>query len=330
MKLGKRLLTSLLTMGLIAAMAGNAQAASMRFATENPRADALYLGAEKFGELLKAKTGGELEIKIFSNGALGTFSSAVAGVRSGTVEFIVSDSASYTTLNPLLGLFDIPFLFKDSAHAFRVLDGKIGKELLDSLGSSGLKGLAYWDYGWRQMSNDRRPIRKPDDLRGLKMRTSTSLGHTEAFRLFGATPVPMPLSELYRAMETKAVDAQEQPLGSFWSTRMYEAQRYLSLTNHAYSPALLAMNKAKFDALSSSQQKAVLEAAREAGDYLRKLNAANTKKIIDDVKRDGVLVIEKLDIKPFIEASKPVRQTFVTKFGGEKHLKEIDTLRDAK
>jgi tripartite ATP-independent transporter DctP family solute receptor len=146
--------------------------------------------------LLKAKTNGALDIKIFADSSLGAFQAAIAGVRGGTIDMAISGSGNYSGMVPLLGVFDIPFMFKDTAHAYRVLDGKVGQDMLDKLDAFGMKGLAFWDNGWRNMTNNLRPITKPDDLKGMKMRTTGSPAHIEAFKLLGSNPVPMPLAEL--------------------------------------------------------------------------------------------------------------------------------------
>ena len=140
----------------------------------------------------------------------------------------------------------------------------------------------------------------------------------------------MPLAELYTALEMKTVDAQEHPLGVLWSAKLYEVQKHLSLTNHAYSALLLVMNKAKFDALPAAHQKALVDAAREAGQFQRKLNNDNTAKIVADVKKAGMQVIESVDPAPFLEITKPGRKTFVDKFGGDNFIKAIDEARDVK
>jgi TRAP-type C4-dicarboxylate transport system substrate-binding protein len=140
----------------------------------------------------------------------------------------------------------------------------------------------------------------------------------------------MPLAELYTALEMKTVDAQEHPLGVLWSAKLYEVQKHLSLTNHAYSALIVVMNKAKYDALPPAQQKALVDAAREAGQYQRKLNNDNMAKIVAEVKKAGMQVVENVDGKPFLEATKPGRKTFTDKFGGENYIKEIDAIRDVK
>ena len=326
----KNLFKTLLLAGALAGMIGTAQAETLRFASEAPRSDTQFRAGEKFSELLKAKTGGALDLKVFPDSSLGAFQAAISGVRGGTIDIIVSGSGNFAGLVPLMGIFDIPFMFKDTAHAYRVLDGKIGQDMLDRLEAYGMKGLAFWDNGWRELTNSRGPVRTPADVKGLKVRTNGSPAHNETWKLLGAKPVPMPIGELYTALEMKTVDSQEQSLGLLYSGKFYEVQKYLSLTNHAYSALLVAMNKAKFDALSPAHQKAVIEAAQEAGAYQRKLNNDNVAKILAEVKKAGLQVIEKVDPAPFFEASKPVRQMFTSKYGGEDYIKAVDAVRDAK
>lgn len=326
----KGLFKTLLVTGALAGAFGTAQAETLRFASEAPRSDTQFLAGEKFSELLKAKTGGALDAKIFADSSLGAFQAAISGVRGGTIDIAVSGSGNFSGLVPLLGVFDIPFMFKDTAHAYRVLDGKVGQEMLDKLAEHGMKGLAYWDNGWRELTNNRGPVRTPADVKGMKVRTTGSPAHIEAFKLLGANPVPMPLAELYTALEMKTVDAQEHPLGVLWSAKLYEVQKHLSLTNHAYSALILVMNKAKFDKMPAAHQKALLEAAHEAGNYQRKLNNDKMAQIVADVKKAGMQVIEKVDPQPFLEATKPGRKTFTDKFGGENYIKDIDAQRDVK
>ena len=330
MKMKNGLIASLLAVGVFATSMGVAQAQTLRFASEAPRSDTQSMAAEKMSELLKAKTNGALDLKIFSDSSLGNAQAAISGVRGGTIDLAVSGSNNFSGLVPLLGIFDIPFMFKDTAHAYRVLDGKIGQDMLDRLEAYGMKGLAFWDNGWRELTNSKHPVRTPADVKGLKVRTTGSPAHIEAFKLLGANPVPMPLAELYTALEMKTVDSQEHPLGVLWSAKLYEVQKHLSLTNHAYSALILVMNKAKFDARPPAQQKALVEAAREAAQVQRKLNNDNMAKVIADVKKAGMQVVEQVDPQPFVEATKPGRDTFTTKFGGADIIKQIDAVREVK
>lgn len=324
----RTVLISLMFVCMLAVLAAAAQAATLRFASETPRTDTQSVAAEYFNTILKERTKGALDIKVFADSSLGAFQAAISGVRGGIIDMAVSGSVGFTGMVPQLGLFDIPFMFKDTEHAYRVLDGTIGQDMLDKFAEHGMKGLAFWDNGWRQMSNSRRPIHTPEDVKGLKMRTTGSPAHIEAFKLLGATPVPMPLAELYTALEMGTVDAQEHPIGVFWSAKLFEVQKHLSLTYHAYSALVVVMNKAKFDSLPADQQKILVECAREAGNYQRKLNNDNIQKIAADVAKVGVVVVDKVDSGPFLKITKPGRKTFTDKFGGADYIKAIDELRD--
>ena len=229
-------------------------------------------------------------------------------------------------MEPKLNVIDIPFIFKDREHVYKVLDGEIGQGLLKDLEAQGLKGLAFWDVGFRAFSNSKHPVNKPEDIKGLKVRTNQNPMYIQAFSLLGGNPVPMPLAELYTALETRAVDAQEHPIGIFWSVKLYEVQKHLSLTNHGYTPLILVMNKAKFDGLSPELQQAILDSAKEAGQYQRDLNVQNEKDIVEKLRKAGIEVIEQVDNAPFkaiIEAD--VRKSFIEKHGDDL-VKKIDAL----
>lgn len=308
-------------------MAGTASAeTSLRFGYEAPRSDSQHIAAKKFNELLGKKTKGEIKLKLFPDSTLGNAQTMISGVRGGTIDLEMSGSPNFTGLEPKLNVIDIPFIFKDREHVYKVLDGEIGQGLLKDLEAQGLKGLAFWDVGFRAFSNSKHPVTKPEDIKGLKVRTNQNPMYIEAFKLLGGNPVPMPLAELYTALETRAVDAQEHPIGIFWSSKLYEVQKYLSLTNHGYTPLIVVMNKAKFDGLSPELQTAILEAAKEAGQFQRDLNVKNEKGIIENLRKQGVEVIEKVDTQPFQAIiADQVRKSFVEKHGDEL-LKKVDAL----
>lgn len=308
-------------------MAGTASAeTSLRFGYEAPRSDSQHIAAKKFNELLGKKTKDEIKLKLFPDSTLGNAQTMISGVRGGTIDLEMSGSPNFTGLEPKLNVIDIPFIFKDREHVYKVLDGEVGQGLLKDLEAQGLKGLAFWDVGFRAFSNSKHPVTKPEDIKGLKVRTNQNPMYIEAFKLLGGNPVPMPLAELYTALETRAVDAQEHPIGIFWSSKLYEVQKYLSLTNHGYTPLIVVMNKAKFDGLSPELQTAILEAAKEAGQFQRDLNVKNEKGIIENLRKQGVEVIEKVDTQPFQAIiADQVRKSFVEKHGDEL-LKKVDAL----
>ncbi|EKB6221252.1 2,3-diketo-L-gulonate transporter substrate-binding protein YiaO, partial [Escherichia coli] len=193
----------------------------------------------------------------------------------------------------------------------------------------GLKVLAYWENGWRDVTNSRAPVKTPADLKGLKIRTNNSPMNIAAFKVFGANPIPMPFAEVYTGLETRTIDAQEHPINVVWSAKFYEVQKYLSLTHHAYSPLLVVINKAKFDGLTPEFQQALISSAQEAGSYQRKLVAEDQQKIIDGMKEAGVEVITDLDRKAFSDAlGTQVRDMFVKDVPqGADLLKAVDEVQ---
>ena len=204
-----------------------------------------HLAATRFAELVKERTNGAVEINVFPNSGLGPGQQALNLMRGGSIEIIQSGS---TTFNGLVGetaALELPFLFRDAEHAYRVLDGKVGQSLLDKLDPHGIKGLAFLENGWREVTNNRHPVRSHEDIKGLKIRTTPNPYHIQAFELLGANPVPMAYAELYSALETGAVDAQEHPLPVLWAAKFYEVQKYLTLTHHAYSPLILVDEQAE-------------------------------------------------------------------------------------
>lgn len=311
----------------VAILSTNANATTtLRFGYEAPRSDTQHTAAKKFNELLKTKTKDEIKLSLFPDSTLGNAQTMISAVRGGTIDLEMSGSPNFSGLEPKLNVIDIPFIFKDREHAYAVLDGEIGQGLLKSLEAQGLKGLAFWEVGFRSFTNSKHPIKTPEDIKGLKVRTNQNPMYIQAFSLLGANPVPMPLSELYTALETKAVDAQEHPVGIFWSAKLYEVQKYLSLTNHGYTPLIVVMNKAKFDGLTPELQTAIVESAQEAGKYQRQLNLENEKGILDKLQQAGIQIIENVDTQPFKAIiEKDVRKAFIEK-NGDDLVKQIDAL----
>ncbi|TCT16543.1 tripartite ATP-independent transporter DctP family solute receptor [Bibersteinia trehalosi] len=303
-------------------------ATTLRFGYEAPRSDTQHIAAKKFNDLLKEKTKGEIKLSLFPDSTLGNAQTMISAVRGGTIDLEMSGSPNFSGLEQKLNVIDIPFIFKNREHVYKVLDGEIGQSLLSALEDKGLKGLAFWDVGFRAFSNSKNPVNSPDDIKGLKVRTNQNPMYIQAFSLLDSNPVPMPLAELYTALETRAVDAQEHPIGIFWSSKLYEVQKYLSLTNHGYTPLIVVMNKAKFDALAPELQTALISAAQEAGKYQRELNVQNEQEIIANLRKAGIEVIEEVDNTPFkakIEAD--VRKAFIDQ-NGDELIKAIDALAE--
>jgi tripartite ATP-independent transporter DctP family solute receptor len=275
-----------------------------------------HLAALKFAELVKERTKGDVEVAVFPGSTLGSDQQMINLTRGGTIDLVFSGSTNFNGIVPQTAALELPYIFRDSNHAYRVLDGKIGQSLLDELGKHNLKGLAYFENGWRALTNNKRPVLTPEDAKGLKIRSTPNPYHIQALRLLGMNPSPLPISELYSALETRAFDAQEHPLPVLWSSKFYEVQKFLTLTNHAYSPIIANMNKARFDGMPPAYQQIIVDSARQAAAYHRELNMNEGRKIIEELKKTGMQVVEQPDTAPFRKmVYEPVRNAYAEKNG---------------
>jgi tripartite ATP-independent transporter DctP family solute receptor len=221
-----------------------------------------------------------------------------------------------TGMNKDFGIFDTPFMFNDAKEADAVMDGPVGQKLLDKLPEKGLIGLSYWDHGFRVLTNSRRPVSKMEDIQGLKVRVQQIPVFIDAFTALGANPVPMPFTELYTALETKAVDGQENPFVSIEVTKFYEVQKYASNTRHAYSPLLVLVSKRFWDQLSADERKILQDAAEETKAFERETSRAMDAKAMEELKSKGMTITE-------ISAEERARMRDKLKPAIEKHHKTI-------
>jgi tripartite ATP-independent transporter DctP family solute receptor len=249
-------------------------------------------GANKFGQVVEQKTGGKIKFREFPSSSLGSESQQQSALQGGTQEMM---SASTTTLVGIVkefGVLDFPFLFANEREADAFLDGPIGKRLLDRLPEHGLVGLAYWENGFRNVTNSKRPITKPEDLAGLKIRVMQNPVYMEAFKAVDANPVPMAFGELFTALETKTVDAQENPYSIILGNKFDEVQKYLSITRHSYNAFIVLMSKQFWDKLSPAEKKIMQEAAVEARTYERQVARAAAGRDLEALKAKGMQVNE--------------------------------------
>jgi len=195
----------------------------------------------------------------------------VEGLQLGTIDLVVTSTGPLGGFVSKMFVVDLPFLFRDREHAYKVLDGPIGRELMDAFSAKGIKGLAFWENGFRQITNNVRPIEKPEDLKGIKLRTMENKVHLAAFRAFGASPTPMAWSEVYTALQQKTIDGQENPVAIIYHQKLVEVQKYLALTRHFYSPTPLLMSLKAFNALPQDTQKIMADTALECATYERNL-----------------------------------------------------------
>ncbi len=260
----------------------------IRFGHLNNTDHPVSMGVKKFAEVVAAKSGGKLQVKEFPSNQLGTEQQQTSALQGGVQEMQSPATTSLVGIVKDYGVVDFPFTVSSHAQAFALLDGPLGKALFEKLPEKGLVGLAYWDLGFRNVTNSKRPITKPEDLDGLKLRVIPNPVFLDTFKAFKANPVPMSFSELYTALETRTVDGQENPYSVILSNKFYEVQKYVSGTNHVYGTNIILVGKKFWDRLSPAEQKILQDAAIEARDYQRKVSQAAADKAVGELTAKGM------------------------------------------
>ena len=302
--------TFIATLGAIAAAAllplsAQAQAVKLTLAhgtaLDNPR----HVACLKFAEVVKARSGGRIDVTVAGAAQLGDDAAMVTALRTGALDMSANSQGAVANVVPEYAAFGMPFLFSSQAHAWKVMDGPAGKELAEKSADKGLVVLGYWDNGIRHMSNSKRALLKPEDLKGLKMRTPPDAVTVDIMQSVGAEAQQIKFSELYVALQQGVVDGQENPLVNIWAGKLHEVQKYISLTGHKYELTPFLIGKRSWDRLSDADKKVVQEAAAEATALQRKLAQESDEKMFAELKAKGVQ-IDKVDQGPFMTATAPV------------------------
>jgi tripartite ATP-independent transporter DctP family solute receptor len=247
-------------------------------------------GIKAMQQCLDEKSGSKLKLTAFWGGALGGDLQATQALRSGVQEAVVTSSSPLVGIIPALGVFDLPFLFASPDEAYKVLDGKFGDAMNEKLEAAGLINLAYWENGFRNLSNSQRPVTKWEDFSGLKVRVMQNNIFLDTFQNLGANATPMAFGEVYSALETKAIDAQENPYVTIDTSKFFEVQKYITETNHAYTPFLLLFSKPIFNTYTPEEQAALRECAIVGRDVERQVIAELNKKSLEKIKEAGLEV----------------------------------------
>ena len=243
------------------------------------------VGVTTFGDEVAKRTNGNYKLKYFPSGSLGGEREMLEAVQLGTQDMIITSTGPVGNFVGETRIVDIPFLFRDYAHARKVLDGPIGQDILTKFPAKGLVAISWMENGFRHVTNSKHAIKTPADLAGLKVRTMENKVHMEAFKTLGALPTPMNMNEVFTALQTGTVDGQENPIPVILANKLYTVQKYVSLTSHVYSPALLIINKGLWDKMSAADKASFKEAAKIA-------LVANRKKVNDD-EANGIAIMEK-------------------------------------
>ena len=281
---------------------------SFKMALQNPKGHPLVTGAEKFAELVGTRSGGKLKVNIFPGGVLGGDAANVSALQGGTLEIVVLNSGILAAQVKDFVVYDFPFMFANAKEVDAVVGGAFGQKLHAKLQDKGIVGLAYWELGFRQITNGKRAIQKVDDLSGLKLRVIPNPINIDWVKALGANPTPLAFPELYAALEQKAVDGQENPASVILANKFAEVQKYLTLTNHQYNPQSMIFSKKVWDTLNDAERKIIADAATEAAQFERQLARSSAQGDIDALRKAGMEVGElpAAEMAKFRERMKPV------------------------
>lgn len=289
------------------------------------------LGVKKMQEVLAARTGGKMKIVAFWGGAAGGDLPATQALRAGTQEMVCTSSSPLVGIVKELGVFDLPFLFNNEKEADAVLDGPAGEYFNKKLEAAGLVNLAYWENGFRNLTNSKRPVAKVEDLEGIKVRVMQNNIFLDSFKTLGTNAVPMAFGEIFTALETRTIDGQENPFVTIETSKFSEVQKYLSVTRHAYTPFLVLYSKKLWDQLKPEEQAVLREAAIEGQKVERVANRALNEKSLASLKKTmTVNEVSPAEQKRMLDKVKPVYDKNVPAIGPEAVNVVMDALKKAR
>ena len=283
-------------------------------------------GADHFAKLVKERSNGEIIIQVYPSSQLGNQRDLVEGLTFGTVDMTLTGTAVLGNFVPEVSIFDLPFLFRDVQHAYKALD-TVGMELCKKGEARGMITLAIWENGIRHMTNNARPIVKPEDMKGLKFRVMEQPVYIEMMKALGASPTPMAMSELYTALQKGVIDGQENPLAHIATKRFYEVQKYISLTGHTYAPELVMISAIAWKKLTPEQQALLRKAAEDTRDWQRQLCRDKEGDFLKILKESGkAQVNDNVDKAAFAKATRGVWDLYTKRFG-DASLKAIQAIQ---
>ena len=323
MKLSKLFLALSLTVGLVTTAAAQT---TMRISISVAQNSHQGVGIDTFAKEVEKRTNGRYKIQTFYSGSLGGERESIEAVQLGTQELTFTSTGPVPNFVPEARILDIPFLFRDKAHARAVLDGPIGQDMLTKFEAKGFKALAWAENGVRHMTNSKRAVNSPDDLKGLKMRTMENPVHVTAYKGLGIVTTPMAFPEVFTALQQGTVDGQENPLSVIMAAKFDQVQKHLSLTGHVYSPAIFLMTKAAYDKLTAADKQAFLDAAKEAAKANRARVDEDDTKGVAELRAKGMNVVENVDKSKFVAQLTPINAEFEKQFGKA----NIDKIRNVK
>jgi tripartite ATP-independent transporter DctP family solute receptor len=281
--------------------------------------------AKFFAEDLAKRTGGKLGAKGFASASLGNDNQMQNALIGGAQEMTVVSTATLVGIEDSFGIYDLPFVFRSEQEADAILDGNFGKKLIAKLDAKGLVGLVYWENGFRNLTNSKRPIAKMEDMQGVKLRVMQNPVYIDMFNSFGANAIPLAFSELFTALESRIVDGQENPINTIQSSKFYEVQKYLSITKHVYSPWIVLASKKWWDGLTADEKKAIQESAVASRDFERKDSRDSGAKALDVLKQKGlqITVLSAKELDRMQDAARPA----IAKLAANGHAELVKALQ---
>ena len=323
MKLNKLLVCMAIAAGFVASASAQT---TMRISISVAQNSHQGVAIDTFAREVEKRTAGRYKVQTFYSGSLGGERESIEAVQLGTQELAFSSTGPVPNFVPETKILDVPFLFRDKPHARAVLDGPVGNDLLSKFDSKGFKALAWGENGFRHMTNSKRDVKAPEDLKGLKMRTMENPVHIAAYKGLGIITTPMAFPEVFTALQQGTVDGQENPLSVIMAAKFDQVQKHLSLTGHVYSPAIFVMNKAAFDKLSAADKTAFVDAAKEGAKANRARVDQDDANGVAELRAKGMTVIDNVDKARFVATLAPVNAEFERQFGKA----NLDAIRNAK
>ena len=292
---------------------------TIKFATQNPEGHPIVAGMKKFGELVTAKSGGKIKVNLFPGGVLGGDGPNVSALQGGTLEMMSMNAGILASQAKEFAVFDFPFMFASSQEADAVVDGPFGKMMLAKLDPKNIHGLAYWELGFRNITNSRRPINKVEDIAGLKLRVIPNAINVDWVKALGANPTPLAFPEVYGALEQNAIDGQENPVTVIAANKLYEVQKHLVISNHQYNPQSVLISKKFWDGLTPEQKKIVADAAKESAKFQRQQARGAVASAMDAIKKGGTQVTQlaPAEMDKMRDKMRPVTAKYAVQVGQE-------------
>jgi len=324
MKRFPRWLASAAVLGVLAAAPASAQQ-SLKMAYALSTQSHYGAGGEAFAQAIEQSTGGKIKVQQFPNSALGGEREVIEGLQLGTIDLALVSTGATLNFVPKTGVFDIPFLFRDLAHARAVLDSPIGQDMLAEFEKRGLIALAWGEQGFRHLTNHVRPVATPQDIKGLKIRLTENPIHLLAFRELGVLATPMAWPEVLTALQQGTIDGQENPLSVIVPAKLAQVEKYLSLTGHVYGPAVVLMSPASYNKLSAEDKAKMKDAGVKSAQAMRAFVDNIEQTGVEELKKQGMQV-STVDHAAFVQAVQPVYPQYYKQFGQEL----VDSIRNAK